>query len=90
MLWQHLFSLDHVMCTEAQQRHDHYGCYPGHGHLHSTDAQTIMLPSSKGTVRDNICQTEVNRTPSVCSSMYIPLAIFFCNDKLQMVMTLNN
>ena len=56
---QCLFSLDHVMCTEVQQQIYCSGYDHGCRHLHAADAQTIMLPSPKGTVRDNSCQTQV-------------------------------
>ena len=45
---QCLFSLEHVICTEAQQRHDHWRCYHGHGHLHSADAQHLCFLHQNG------------------------------------------
>ena len=79
------------MCTEAQPKSHHWGCYHSHWHLHSTNAQTLTLSSPKGVVRDNSCQTEVIRKPSVChqSSKYRLLATI-CNDKLEIAMTLND
>ena len=65
-LQQCLFSLDHVMCTEAQQQIYHSRCDHGCKHLHSADVQTLMLPSPKGVVRDNSCQTHVITVPVLC------------------------
>ena len=62
---QHLFSLDNVMYTKAQQKHDCWGCHHGHRHFYSADAWSPMFPSPKGIVRDNIYQNEVTWTSSV-------------------------
>ena len=64
MLW-HLLLLSQVMCKKAQQGNDCWGCHNSHGHLHSADAQSFVLPSPKEILRENSCQTEVMRGPSV-------------------------
>ena len=63
MLWQHLFSLNHIRCTEAQQQNEHSGCHHGCWHIHSADTQTLVLPLPKMIVGDNSCKTKVITMP---------------------------
>ena len=56
-LWWCLFSLDHIMCTEAQQQNDHWGCHHGCWHIPSTNTWTLVLPLPKTIVGDNSCKT---------------------------------
>ena len=78
MLQQCLFSLNHVMCTEAQPQIYHSGCHHGCWHPHSADAQHLCFLYQKGLLEIVLAKLKwLHCLPSVWhqSSEYRPFAI---------------